>query len=161
MAKKTELTASKQCIETLKIQILGCYFMVGVDSDIDIHNNAEYRILAFIRTLKDYLWSLPEDERNEYSKYLQPGYVTINEVVTISMRESGITRDRGIELNFNLLADPKESNLYVPEWKCRLIQLFRGMIEEKGCPILPATLCSISLARTVPRFFISNSHPTF
>lgn len=128
MIKKTEVQSLKNCIETLKIQIVRCSFTaIGSASEPDPKHN----VVAFIKTLTDYLWSLPEEEREEYFELLQPGCFSITEITTISPSRTGISNSKGIELNFNLIKDKEDSLIYVPEWKSKLIGLIRGMVEER------------------------------
>ena len=143
MTKKTEVHDSKRCIETLKIQILECTFCVtGLNYG---EPNPNHNINAFIKTLKDYLWSLPEEEREAYFEFLQPGSFSIAEVITITPSKTGISSHKGIELNFNFVKDKDENIVYVPEWKSKIIGLIRNMIDVKrvtniiGIPLIYIT----------------------
>ena len=127
--RRTEIRDYKRCMETLKIQILECTFIAagGYGEDPDPNHN----IHAFIKTLTDYLWTLSEEEREEYFDFLQPGCFSISEIVTLSPSKTGISNHKGIELNFNLVDKEGENIVYVPEWKSKLITLIRNMVDER------------------------------
>jgi len=128
--RKTEVNDIKFLIETLEIQILECTFCVsGLNYG---EPNPSHNVNAFIKTLTEYLFSLPEEEREEYFEIIQPGRFRITEITTVTPSRTGISSHKGLELNFKLTRDEKDSIVYVPEWKSKTIRLIKNMIEEKA-----------------------------
>lgn len=114
---KWQISSAKKVVATLKIQMFNCDFLL-VDG-----------IRGFAKILDDYLKRYEDEERQEYLGFFKPGCFCLREMYYLPIKYARSTRE-GLELNFNLIIDPKEDTIVdESDWQSKIVRLILGLID--------------------------------
>ena len=115
-ATKWQISSAKKVVATLKIQMFNCDFLLADG------------IRGFARILDEYLKKYEDEERQEYLGFFKPGCFYLREMYYLPIKYARSTRE-GLELNFNLIIDPKEDSIIDRYWHSKIVRLVLGLID--------------------------------